>query len=280
VESITQTRDRVVATILAILCTAALAASASAYAPPSVAMTIATPDFGAFTQATVARSGDPGAPADSPQIQEDPGKSRAKALALSSLLPGAGQYYAGRKGRAVFFFLTESAIWTTFVVFEVQGYLRKDSYVDFATLMAGVDAAGKSDDFYRALGRYAQSDPGPGSYNEDVRREARALYPDDKQRQDQYLQENGYFGKNAWQWQTVEDQAYYRGLRKKSQKAFNRATYMLGVAAANRILSAMDAARSAAGGSKQMKRSEGFRLEMRNDPDRPDHVMLCMTRSF
>jgi len=247
---------------------------------PSPAMTLATQDFRASPQVSDASSDVSGTPGASSLVTQDGGKSRAKALALSTLLPGAGQYYAGRKGRATFFFLTESAIWTTFVVFEVQGYLRKNNYIDYAELMASVDAEGKPDDFYRALGRYMQSDPGPGSYNEDVRREARALYPDDKQKQDQYLQENGYFGKNAWQWQSEEDQAYYRSLRKKSQRSFNRATYMLGVAVANRILSAMDAARSTASSPKPAKASQGFRFEMRNNPDSPEHVMVCLTRSF
>jgi hypothetical protein len=246
---------------------------------PSPAMTLAVQDFRKSLQVSTA-SPDESASGASSAISDDRGKSRAKALAFSTLLPGAGQYYAGKKGRAKFFFLTESAIWTSFIVFEVQGYLRKDTYVDYAQLMAGVDAEGKPEDFYRALGRYTRSDPGPGSYNEDVRREARALYPDDKQKQDQYLQENGYFGKDAWQWQTEEDQAYYRSLRKKSQLSFRRATYMVGVAVANRILSAMDAARSVTASTKPTKESQGLRFEMRTNPDSPEHFMVYLTRSF
>jgi hypothetical protein len=246
---------------------------------PSPAMTLAVQDFRKSLRVSTA-SPDESASGAFSAISKDGGKSRAKALALSTLLPGAGEYYAGKKGRAKFFFLTESAIWTSFIVFEVQGYLRKDAYVDYAQLVAGVDAEGKPDDFYRALGRYMRSDPGPGSYNEDVRREARALYPDDKQKQDQYLLENGYFGKDAWQWQSEEDQAYYGSLRKKSQLSFNRATYVLGVAVANRILSAMDAARSVTEPNKPSGASQGLRFEMRTNPDSPEHFMVCLTRYF
>jgi hypothetical protein len=246
---------------------------------PSPAMTLSAQDLRKSLEVSAASAGDSPSGA-SPTISQDGGKSKAKALALSTLLPGAGQYYAGRKGRASFFFLMESAIWTSFIVFEVQGYLRKDNYIDYAELMAGVAAEGKPEDFYRALGRYMQSDPGPGSYNEDVRREARALYPDDKQKQDQYVQENGYFGENAWQWQSEEDRAYYRNLRKKSQLSFSRATYMLGVAVANRILSAMDATRSVTTSAKPTKGSQGLRFEMRTNPDSPEHLMVCLTRYF
>ena len=211
------------------------------------------------------------------------GPSKAKALLLSVALPGAGHYYAGRTTRAKVLFLAEAAVWTGFVVFQVQGHLRQDSYIEYAGLMAGVDAKDKPEEFYRALGQYMRSDPGPSSYNEDVRREARALYPDDRQAQERYLRENGYFGEDAWEWQSVEDQAHYKGLRKKSLFSFEKATYMLGLAVANRVIAAMDAARSVAKSSKQRDQSQGFRLEMRPDPGSPGSVpgmMLCLTRDF
>jgi hypothetical protein len=214
---------------------------------------------------------------------DDGAPSKSKALLLSTVLPGAGQYYSGRTTRAKVFFLAEAAIWTSFVVFQVQGHLRQDSYVEYAELMAGVDAQDKPDEFYRALGQYMRSDPGPSSYNEDIRREARALYPDDRQAQERYLEENGYFGGDAWEWQSVEDQAHYRSLRKKSLFSFEKATYMLGLAVANRVIAAMDAARSVAKSSKQRDQFQGFRLEMRPDPGSPGSVpgmMLCLTREF
>jgi len=248
---------------------------------PSAAIALEVPDlasclasrpsaFGTASQAPGALSPDEGSTA----------KSKAKALALSALLPGAGQYYAGKKGRATFFFLAESAIWTSLVVFEVQGHLRKNNYKEYAELMTGVDAEGKPDEFYRALGQYVRSDPGPGSYNESIRREARALYPNDREKQEQYLLENGYFGDDAWQWQSEEDQARYKDLRKKSQLSFRRATYMVGLAVANRILAAMDAARSVSNPAGPPREPLGLRFEMRPHPDFPSDVLLCLSKSF
>ncbi len=225
-------------------------------------------------------AGDPGSDEAAPTPSPGSGLSKAKALVLSTALPGAGQYYAGNKTRAKAFFIAEAAIWTGFVVFRVQGHLRKDSYVEFAGLMASVDAEGKSDDFYRALGLYMRSDPGPGSYNEDIRREARALYPDDRQKQEQYLLENGYFGADSWEWQSEEDQVHYRDLRKNSVRSFERATYMLGLALANRVIAAMDATRSVAKTSKSEPQSLGLRFEMRPDPVSPSTLLLCLTKDF
>ena len=217
------------------------------------------------------------------EVTGDGGPSRSKALLLSTLLPGAGQYYVGKTTRAKVFFVAEAAIWTSFIVFQVQGHLRQDSYIEYAGLMAGVDAEDKPEDFYRALGQYMRSDPGPGSYNEDVRREARALYPYDEAAQERYLQENGYFGEDAWEWESVEDQARYKSLRKKSLFSFEKATYMLGLAVANRVIAAMDATRSVAKSSEQRGQSQGFRLEMRPDPGSfgsAPGMMLCLTRDF
>jgi hypothetical protein len=248
--------------------------ASSALTPPH-SMTLGVFDPSSALDAGYSESGPLGV-----REKEAGAKSRVKALALSALLPGAGQYYAGKKGRANFFFLAESAIWTSFVVFEVQGYLRKGNYRDYAELMTGVDTEDKSDEFLRIIGQYMQSDPGPGSYNESIRREARALYPDDRERQEQYLLENGYFGDDAWQWQSEEDQARYRDLRKKSQLSFRRATYMLGLAIANRILSAMDAARSVSGSAEAPREPLGLRFEMRPDPEFPSDVVWCLSKSF
>ncbi len=249
------------------LCSPAMTAS------PGLALAFADP-------ASALAAGGPETPAEA---EREDGPSKAKALLLSVGLPGAGQYYAGHTTRAKVFFLAEAAIWTSFVVFQVQGHLRQDNYIEYAGLMAGVNAENKPEEFYRALGKYMRSDPGPDSYNEDIRREARALYPDSRQAQEQYLQENGYFGEDGWEWQSADDQAHYKGLRKKSLFSFEKATYMLGLAVANRVLAAMDATRSVAKHSKLRDQSQGFRLEMRPDPGSPGSVpgmMLCLTRNF
>jgi hypothetical protein len=243
---------------------------------PEIALAFADP-------AGALKASEPSSGEDPAEADQGPRHSKAKALLLSTALPGAGQYYAGRTTKATAFFLTEAAIWTGFVVFQVEGHLRKDNYIEYAELMAGVNGQDKPEDFYRALGKYMRSDPGPGSYNEDIRREARALYPDDRQAQERYLQENGYFGEDGWEWQSAEDQAQYRSLRRKSLFSFERATYMLGLAVANRVIAAMDAARSVAKTSRKHDQSRGFRLEMRPDPLSSESVpgmMLCLTRNF
>ncbi|MBN1504588.1 MAG: hypothetical protein JW952_05980 [Candidatus Eisenbacteria bacterium] len=260
------------------------AVTAAGNAPAASARAIApSPDLTlAFSDPAAALGGTEGSGSQADEAN-DGGLSKSKALLLSTALPGAGQYYVGKTTRAKIFFVAEAAIWTSFVVFQVQGHLRKDSYIEYAELAAGVDAEDKPEEFYRAMGQYMRSDPGPSSYNEDVRREARALYPYDREAQERYLQENGYVGEDAWEWQSEEDQAHYRSLRRKSLFSFDKATYMLGLAVANRVIAAMDATRSVAQRSDERRQSSGFRLEMRPNPGSPGSVpgmMLCLTRDF
>jgi len=123
-----------------------------------------------------------------------------KAMLLSLLIPGLGEYSLGHRSRAYLFFGVEAATWITYATFHVQGADAKQSYKEWARLLAGVSER-NDDNFYRTVGNYISSD-GPFSANEQVRREARSRYPNDREAQEQYVQENGYFGSDAWTWES------------------------------------------------------------------------------
>jgi hypothetical protein len=60
-----------------------------------------------------------------------------------------------------------------------------------------------------------------------------------------YLAEHSLKGADTWRWASPEDQERYRSQRKLAQRAAQRANTTLAVAVANRILSALHAARVA-----------------------------------
>jgi hypothetical protein len=168
-----------------------------------------------------------------------------KAMLYSLLIPGLGQQVAGRDERARVFYAIEAGIWTSFAIFRIQGDERQDRYIEFAEFTAGVDASGKDDDYWRTLSQYQRSDPGPGSANEFIRRQARALYPGDIDAQHQYFAENGYFEEDSWDWQNADNLARYQSLRSKSIDSYDRAELSIFAAIANRVVSVIDAARVA-----------------------------------
>lgn len=163
------------------------------------------------------------------------GKSMGKALLFSMLLPGTGQQYIGSQKRARVMWTAEAAVWTTYALFTVQGNNREDRYKEMAGLYAGV-SGDRDDGYYQAIGFYTSN----YEYNIDVRREARYIYPYDPDLQDQYVLENGYFGNDGWEWDSLTRQLEYRDTRTASKESHRRATLTLGFAVLNRMVSMID----------------------------------------
>jgi hypothetical protein len=163
------------------------------------------------------------------------GKSMRKALALSLLVPGAGEQYLGNHARARTMFVAEAGIWGTFAYFRVQGNQRKDRYEGMAELFAGVSGS-RGDDYYRALSYYLTSE----DYNVDVMRDARFRYPDDRAKQLEYFEANAYFGDDAWEWRSAGYQSEFSHTRTASKESYRRAVLTTGFAVLNRVVSMID----------------------------------------
>lgn len=176
------------------------------------------------------------------------GSERARILLRSLTLPGWGQATLGRRTSAVFFGLTETAIWGTFTAFRVQVAMRQEAYLRMARLQAGIDLGGRDEEWRRIVGSFESSD----EYNRlVVARDAANLYLSDPAAPDYvayraYLAEHSLRGADTWSWASAADQERYRSQRKLTQRAAQRANTTLAVAVANRIVSALHAARAAA----------------------------------
>lgn len=192
------------------------------------------------------RRGGPDEP--KPVVKEAEGPNRVspgRAMLYSLLLPGLGQQYAGRPERARLSYVIEGAIWTSFAAFRIQSSHQKDRFIEFAQRFGGVNPAGKDDEYWRLIANYQESEGDAGSANEFVRRQARALYPDDRAAQQAYEQANGYFGDMAWDWQTSDNLARYKQLRSRSIDSRDRGRYSIALALVHRVVSVIDVARIA-----------------------------------
>jgi hypothetical protein len=167
---------------------------------------------------------------------------RAKILLRSLTLPGWGQATLGHTTAAWVFGLAETAIWGSFAAFKFQEGMRRETYERTAGLFAGIDLEGRDEEFRRIVGSYLSSE----EYNRlVVFRDAANLYYDDPAAYRQYIAENELKGEDGWNWVSVDDIERYRDERQMEQRAANRANTTLALAIANRILSAMHAARVA-----------------------------------
>jgi hypothetical protein len=204
-----------------------------------------------------------------PSRAEGPG--RAKVLGLSLLVPGLGHQVLGSTTKAHALMAAEGAIWGTFGVFQLQGHARKDSYVEMAELFAGVpDANDRPGEYYRRLGRYFSSE----EYDDEIRRDARARFPDDLAAREDYFERNRVPSDQVWLWSSLADWKGYQNKRNDSNRAFKRGRYMLGVAVANRLLAAVDAMRIVHRGGSAGRMS----FSLVPDPEDPrEPARFCVT---
>jgi hypothetical protein len=183
--------------------------------------------------------------------------SLERAVLYSLLLPGLGDYYAGRTYRARAFFVVEAAVWTSFVVFRSQGHLREENYKDFVVRFAGVSSKNHTDDFYKTIGLYDSSD----DYEAEFKAEGRfELYPDvGYYALERYYLENRIDDFEEWAWSSSERRIDFREMRSSSRLAYRRSWYMVAAAAANRVMSAISAYQAVKSGSADGN-AAGYRL--------------------
>ena len=168
------------------------------------------------------------------------GAERARILLRSLTLPGWGQATLGRRTSAVFFGLTETAIWGTFVAFRIQVAMREDAFLRTAGLQGGIDLEGRDEQWLRIVGDFASSD----EYNQlVVLRDAANLYYLDSEAYWAYFEEHKLRGADTWAW-SADGRLRYLDQRRNAQRAGQRANTALALAVVNRIVSALHAARA------------------------------------
>ncbi|UCH85348.1 MAG: hypothetical protein JSW50_06575 [Candidatus Latescibacterota bacterium] len=192
------------------------------------------------------------------QNGEEKAISPAKAMMYSFLLPGLGQWRTGNKGEAKIFFSIEAAIWVSFAVFMVQGYVREEDYKEFAQVFAGIESTDHSDDFYSTIGEYNSW----VNYEAFVKSEGRfEFYPNvDAQILEDYWIENRVADYEPWVWQSADIRRNFRDQRSASRLSYRRALYAVAAAVLNRLASGFFAIRSANVANRT--EAAGYRLEV------------------
>jgi len=191
------------------------------------------------------------------------GAERARILLQSLTVPGWGQATMGRTHAAALFGFIETGIWAGFVTFRIQESMRADSYLNTARLFAGIDLSGKDEEFRRTVGEFASSD----EYNRlVVYRDAANQFYDDPVKYREYIAQHEIKGDDAWSWNSYASFQRYAEERKQTRRAGLRANSMLGLAIANRLVSAIHAARHA-GAPPPAAGARSWRIDCGPAPD-------------
>jgi len=157
-------------------------------------------------------------------------------VVASAVVPGLGELIQGEKSKARAFFIIEGSIWLSYFGFNYFGHKIDQSARAFAIKHTGGNPTRNDDDYFEALEDYYSSD----LYNLEIERDASLFWPEDPERQQEYIEENGYFGTDEWEWDTLSNKNHYWQRRKDARENYRRAAFMPGFAIINRIVSIID----------------------------------------
>lgn len=197
------------------------------------------------------------------------GPERARILLRSLTVPGWGQATMGHRRTAGVFAVAEAGVWGAFAAFRIQENLRTQNYHRTARFGAGIDLSDRDEEFLRIVGAFANSD----EYNLlVVSRDAANQYLSDPYNPDmvgyrQYIADHSLGGKDAWAWDGIDSFRRYSAQRKDAQRAALRANTALGIAIANRIVSALHAMRIA--GQPPRVDKQSWQFDVTPDPQDP-----------
>lgn len=170
-------------------------------------------------------------------------KSPFKAFMLSLAVPGAGEFYNGRKIKAGAFLAADALIWTGYFIYHKKGANREDDYRAFA------DAHYSPDVFLQWWDTVPETEKEKYSHRLPVDQNGVPI------RNHEYYENIGKYDQFQVGWEDIgpnfppEDtsavwgyRSNYLDMRKQANDYFSRATTMAMVSIANHIVSAFDAA--------------------------------------
>ena len=200
-----------------------------------------------------------------PQDNSFERKSVGKALFLSLLIPGAGEYYIGETGYTKFFLGMEILGWSA-IIFNRHCYnsLQKD-YMAYASLHAAIDKSNKDDQFWIDVGKHDNI----FSYNSTRVNERRI---------EELYEENDA---NYWRWDSKDNRFTYDAKRLKSVNVKDREIFMTIGIVVNHLVSAVNAVRLARRHNKNLAQN-ALKYHFVFDAQQPDnkYIGLALSKSF
>jgi hypothetical protein len=225
------------------------------------------PPPGSTVQAALLQIGrtdpEPDARIDAPEGRKSP----AVAGALSLFIPGAGQFYNGQK-IGYLFLGVEAAAWIAYGSMRTTGRREEEQYRDFADAhwsflryrdptFEDCPTVGHSDGGVQDSTLMFLYDTRPGDFYEDI----------------------GKLLIYSCGWDTQANRDIYLGMREHSNDFLRRARYATTVVFLNHLVSAIHAARGAAGHNARLKGGTELKLGWSVNPVEPG-ASLALVRRF
>jgi len=172
--------------------------------------------------------------------------SLLKAAGSSLILPGAGQFYLGDKGKAAVYFAAETAIILSMLRFNHQMDTAIDKYEVYAYEHAGIER-GSEKIVYNTAQKFMSSE----EYNIQIEMMARAEYPNYNFNEEEHAKYLAFISlasvpeEDSWDWDSKKAWKKYKDLREDKQNYEIYGKFSIAAMCINRIVSTIDASLSA-----------------------------------
>ena len=192
-------------------------------------------------------------------------KSVGLGILYSLLLPGMGELYADSYGTGKYFTIADGILWGTLIGMSAYSNWQEDSYKSYAATRAGVINENKDEDYYANIGDYTSV----YTYNDQ-----KAL---ERNFDEMYDEETSF-----WKWSSTEERRSYRDMWNSSETASNNIRFVVGGLILNRVISAINAARSVSAYNKSLEEevSWNFSVGFMNQPNLPTSLSFNVQKSF
>lgn len=154
----------------------------------------------------------------------------------SLLLPGTGELLRGYPLKGEIFLWADGLAIAGAAGFGWDAASKKSAATGMAMMFAGANPVNRSSTYLVAMEGFMSSD----DYNLAVSRDARRLYPDDLEAQQQYIAENSYIGDDAWMWSSDSLREAYLDYRAGMRRAQQTSQAFLGLMVFTRLVSMLD----------------------------------------
>ena len=131
---------------------------------------------------------------------------------FSGIIPGSGIYILNEKEIAKIFFFSESVFLFSYFISNKTIDNTISNYKSFAKIYAGANPYIKDEDYWINVENFYSYE----DYIEYLRRKARAIYPDDRKLQDDYVEKHKL--KNKWEWEDKGKWIKFMKLRERERK--------------------------------------------------------------
>jgi len=192
-------------------------------------------------------------------------KSVGKALFLSLLIPGAGEYYAGEIFYTkVFLGIEVIAIGSLFLTDFIYRSKLEDSRV-FGSTHAGINPSGKDNDYWRVVGKYDDI----FLFNQQRLRERRT---------GDLIKENDL---NSWSWDSTENRFLYDRKRLDAHVIRDSESFIIAAIFLNHLISTINAVRLTRMYNKKLA-NNGFKynLVVNSRDYGNNYIGFTLTKSF